>query len=184
MPDKLLLHRLADGDRRAFDTLVNDHKDLVFNVCYGYLRDHMEAEDLAQEVFIEVSRSVKGFRKDAKISTWLYRIAVNKCLDRIRYLKRDKRSGEHETPALYIEDPNPSPQDQLESNERKKVLWNALRKLPDKQHTVIVLASIEGLSYAEISAVMELTTGAIESLIFRAKKKLKALLEEHYESIR
>lgn len=184
MPDKLLLHRLADGDRRAFETLVNDHKDRVYNLCYGYLRDHMEAEDLAQEVFIEVSRSVKGFRKDAKISTWLYRIAVNKCLDRIRYMKRDKRSGEHESPALYVADPDPSPQDQLESEERKKVLWNALRQLPNKQHTAIVLASIEGMSYAEISVVMEMTTSAIESLIFRAKKKLKVLLADHYESIR
>ncbi len=183
MPDKFLLQRLADGDRRAFETLVNDHKDRVYNVCFGYVRDHMEAEDLAQEVFIEVVRSVKSFRKDAKISTWLYRIAVNKSLDRLRYLSRGKRAAEHETPSAFLADQSDSPQELLEAEERKRVLWTVLRKLPDNQHTALVLASLEGLSYLEISAVMELTVGAVESLIFRAKKNLKVLLQDHYTSI-
>jgi RNA polymerase sigma-70 factor (ECF subfamily) len=160
----------------------------VYHTCLGLLQHEADAEDVCQEVFIEVHRSVKNFREDAKISTWLYRIASNKCLDHIRAKKRGKRSGNvveldgDVNIQISSEHTFVHPGVALENKERAKILFAAISGLPENQKVAFTLNKVDGLSYAEICEVMQMKLPAIESLIHRAKQNLKKSLENYYRS--
>ncbi len=152
------------------------------------MRNVEDADDIAQEVFIQVFESIPHFREEAQISTWVYRIAVNKSLDFIRSKNRKKRfayltslfkSGEDEE---IIEIPSyDSPDKELDDKERKEVLDFALQKLPDNQKTAIVLSKYEGFSNNEIAKIMDLSLSAVEALMYRAKKNLHKELYNYFE---
>lgn len=152
------------------------------------LQNQDDADDTAQEVFIEVFRSAERFRGESKISTWLYRIAYNKCLDHIRAGKREKRSGNiiridgeplHDIPAdaVFVH-----PGIALEQKERSRIIFAAIAALPENQRIAFTLHKVEGLSYKEICEVMEMQLPGIESLIHRARQNLKKLLVNYYQS--
>ncbi|MCB0761783.1 MAG: sigma-70 family RNA polymerase sigma factor [Flavobacteriales bacterium] len=176
MEDHELLIRLRRKDERAFLLLVDLHQDRVFNLCFSYLRDIEEAKDTAQEVFVEVMRSAESFRGQSTISTWIYRIAVNKSLDRLRYLGRDKRSAEEQPHTENLHDHASNPQQVMEEEERRAMLHRAIDSLPENQKTALILFNFEGLSYQEIAGVMDTSVSSVESLIFRSKKNLKEVL--------
>lgn len=180
-----LIQRVAHGDGQAFRLLVDLYQDRVYNTCFGYMHNAMEAQDIAQEVFIEIHRSAAKFKRNSSVSTWIYRIAVNKSLDSIRYKQREKRSGDEAVidEKLQVEDKARNPEEEMTRNERHGLLWIMIEKLPDSQRTALVLCNFEGLSYHEIGEVMESSKSSVESLIFRAKQNLKKLLEGHYETI-
>lgn len=187
MTEPELTALLKEGDRKAFDYLVENYQDRVFNSCLGILRNAADAEDIAQEVFVEVYRSVKNFKEEAKLSTWIYRIAVTKSLDHLRSKKRKKRYAF--VSQLFSEEtgqPRYDPPDfvhpgvQLENKEMAAYLFKAIEELPENQKVAFTLHKVEGLSYQEISEVMETTVASVESLMFRAKQNLKNLLEEYY----
>lgn len=149
------------------------------------MKDQEEAKDMAQEVFIHVYQNISKFKGDSLLSTWIYRIAVNKCLEEIRRRGRQKRSA-------HLEDISDSsiqnqaadffhPGVALEDQERAKVLFTAIEQLPDQQQVAFTLAKVEQLSYEEISKVMEKSVSSVESLIHRAKQNLKKLLVTYYE---
>ena len=149
------------------------------------LKNSTDAEDVAQEVFIEVYRSVHRFKGDSTLATWIYRITINKCLEKIRHSKRKKRAAQtrsvDETPWNEPADFN-HPGVVLENRERARILFSAIEKLPDNQKTAFILHKTEGLSYKEISAVMKSSVSSVESLMFRAKQNLQKYLREYYES--
>ncbi len=171
-----------------FKTLVETYQEKVRNTCFRFLNNIEDAEDVSQEVFIQVYESIDRFRDEAKLSTWIYRIAVNKSLDLIRRKKRKKRfavltslfgSGEDnkelEPPALG------NPQKSLEDKEHKKILNWAVSNLPDNQKTAITLSKYEGFSNKEIAEIMNISLSALEALIHRAKQNLRKQLYAYFE---
>ncbi len=187
MNEATFITAIQNNEPQAFRTLVNQHQDMIVNTCYGFVHNRADAEDVAQEVFIEVYRSIGKFRADAKLSTWLYRIAVNKSIDFLRKKKRKSWIGsiqgmfESEDKAHAIADRHqPTPQKALEQTERKEILQAAIDKLPDNQRIAFTLHKYEDLSYKEVAKVMNTSLSSVESLMHRAKKNLKKKLYDYY----
>jgi RNA polymerase sigma-70 factor, ECF subfamily len=182
MDEKDLLRQLKNGDRCAFNELVNLYSQRVINTCYRFLLNREDAEDVAQEVFIEVFQSVRLFRGDSKLSTWIYRIAVTKSLDEIKKRKRKKRLlaiGHllHIDDVAFLIAGGAMPDKDLTENEKMNEILEALDKLPDNQRIAFTLSKIDGYSNPEISEIMKTTIIAVESLVSRAKKRVGKELE-------
>ncbi|CAN5186357.1 RNA polymerase sigma factor [soil metagenome] len=186
MEETNLINGLKSGQREAFESLFRLYRRQVYNTCLGLLQHSGDAEDVAQEVFIEVFRSAEKFRGDSKLGTWLYRISYNKCLDHIRARNRGKRSGNvisldgEAAPQIpsgnYFEHPGIA----MEKKEESKIVFAAITALPENQRIAFTLNKVDGLSYQEVADVMEMKIPAIESLLHRAKQNLKKLLSDYY----
>jgi RNA polymerase sigma-70 factor (ECF subfamily) len=183
------IEKLRQGNELAFKQLVSNCQKMVVNTCFGMVHNKHDAEDIAQEVFIEVFRSIHKFRADAKLSTWLYRIAVNRSLNFIRNNKKRKwfQSFEDSVEAKSRElqniaaTKNDQPGFQLENRQRANLLHTAIDSLPQNQKVAFTLSKYEELSYQEISDVMDLSVSSIESLLHRAKKNLQKKLYKCYK---
>ena len=188
MEEKEILSGLKSGNREAFKNLVNAYSDRVYNTALGFLRNPEDAEDVAQEVFIEVFNSIGKFKGDSKLATWIYRITINKSLDFLKKRKSKKRFAfvtsifSKEGAAEDIPDFE-HPGVLMENKERAKVLFSAISKLPDSQKTAFTLNKIEDLTYKEISDIMDTSVSSVESLIYRAKENLKKLLNNFYQNL-
>lgn len=187
--DKQLVEELLQNRAGAFEQLVKTYQTPVYNVCLSLLKDREDAEDLAQEVFIDVLDKVKTFRGESKLSTWLYRITVNKCLEEIRKRRRQKRWAQltsfwgADGEDLHIAGDFEHPGVIMENKEKAKILFHHIDALPDNQRVAFTLHKVEGLPYTEIAEVMKLSLSAVEALLFRAKKNLqKSLAEFYYEN--
>lgn len=182
MNEKLLIFKLKSKDAEAFREFINSYQKIVLNTCFKFVHDRKDAEDLAQDVFVEVYLSVNKFKGDSSLSTWLYRIAVNKSLDFIRRKKRKKRLASLTSLFGLNLDKEPSirststPLSILEQDDKIGLLLKALARLPENQKTAIILAKHEGLSYLEISEILKTSPSAVDSLIQRAKQNLKKIL--------
>jgi RNA polymerase sigma-70 factor (ECF subfamily) len=175
------------GDRRAFDELIKLHQRQVFNLCFRLLGDYDEADDCAQQVFIKVSRSLKGFRFESAFGTWLYRIAVNTCKNRLtsldyrlkaRKIRIDlERDMDHQSPPADLEDPAPAPDHRLIGSELSRLIQRAIGALPARQRLVVVLRDIEGRSYEEIGEITGLKLGTVKSKLSRAREQLRESLK-------
>ena len=187
--EKLLIDKVINGDTDAFRILVNTHHKKVINICLSFVTIPNDAEDVAQEVFIEMFRSIKSFRKEASVSTWLYRMAVNKSLDFIRQSKRLKR-GSGKVAAMEKSDIEKLPvthkqlaSDEIEQKERNAVLYSAIDQLPERQKNALLLSHIKELKQQEVADIMNTSVSSVESLLIRAKRKLKEILLRHKEAI-
>jgi len=172
-------------DNLDFEDVVNVFKDRVINICYSYVRKTVDAEDIAQEVFIEVFKSMDKFRGQSTLSTWIFRIASNKSLDYIRSNNRIKRGKNNVT---YLEDSEywkenvnavTSADEEIIDAQRRELFYNALSKLNSKQQEVYVLTQIEGMSQQEVADILKTTIKSVESMVVRARKKLRKVLEKH-----
>ena len=181
-----LIEQLKLKDERAFKTIVDTWQDMVYNTVLGIVQNAEDAEDVSQEVFIQVYESIKNFKGESKFSTWIYRIAVTKSLDLLRRKKRKKRFafiqslfGKNDE---LINDPPDfyHPGVVAENKENAAVLFKAIAALPENQQTAFVLSKIEGLSYMEVSEVMQMTEASVDSLLHRAKTNLRKKLGDHY----
>ena len=189
MTETEIIQKLQQGNEQAFKQLVENYQKLVVNTCFGMVHNTEDAEDIAQEVFIEVFRSIQNFRADSKISTWLYRIAVNRSLNFIRDNKRKKwhhsikdvMTGKTSQSSKINHINNETPATELENMQRAKILHEAIDSLPENQKTAFTLNKYEDLSYKEISEVMNLSVSSVESLIHRAKIKLQKKLYTCYK---
>ncbi|MCD6354133.1 MAG: sigma-70 family RNA polymerase sigma factor [Prolixibacteraceae bacterium] len=189
MSEAEIIQKLQQGNEKAFKEMVENYQKLVVNTCYGMVHNTEDAEDIAQEVFIEVFRSINKFRADSKLSTWLYRIAVNRSLNFIRDHKKNKwfqsfEDSEKGKVALnenLINKNTDQPEYQLENNERAIMLHKAIDSLPKNQKVAFTLSKYKDLSYQEISEVMDVTVSSVESLIHRAKKNLQKKLYVCYK---
>ncbi len=168
-----------------FQQMVLENQDRVYNTCLGFMKNQEEAKDISQEVFIHVYQNISKFKGESLLSTWIYRIAINKCLEELRRRGRQKRSAHLED----ISDPivqNKAtdffhPGVALENQERAHILFEAIEKLPEQQQIAFTMAKVEFLSYEEISDVMNKSISSVESLIHRAKQNLKQILKDYYE---
>ena len=170
-----LLRRLRSGDARAFEELVIAHQHRVFGVALRMLGNAGEAEEVAQETFLRAHRAIGAFRGDAKLSTWLYGIASRLCLNRLAGGERRlRRGGEAELGRLAA---GADPAADLERSEVEQALHRAIAELPEERRVVVVLRDLEGLSYEEIAAALELELGTVRSRLHRARMDLKDKLE-------
>ena len=180
MTDAEIIKLILQGDKEKFALLVGQYQKLVFRTCMGFLHDKDDSEDLTQDVFIQAYQSLPRFRGNAAFSTWLYRIAVNASLNKIRksplmLIKQqfdnfagDKKEGELSVPLTDGEDPETI----MIRDEHVKWVQRALDSLPENQRTAIVLSKYDDLPQKEIAEIMDTTEGAVEALLQRAKKNL------------
>lgn len=170
------VNRFKKGDKTAFEELVLKYQDRIYNLCRHMLGNTSDAEDAAQDTFIKAYQKLKDFKPEASLYTWLYRIAVNTCLDYKKkpffeslFMKADE--DEEYIPEAVSEDP--SPEKLYESKQLGLALRKGIGKLSLKLRTVIILKEIEGLSYEEIADILEVSTGTVKSRISRARDELK-----------
>ena len=189
MTEAEIIKKLKEGSEKAFRDLVSTYQKMVVNICYGIVHNIEDAEDVAQDVFIEVFRSVSGFRGDSKLSTWIYRIAVNRSINYLRDHKRRSNlksldetvdSSKSAISELFYESAS-DPQKEMENIQRSKILYAAIGTLSKNQRIAFTLNKYEGLSYKEISEIMGLSISSVESLMHRAKKNLQKRLYSHYK---
>lgn len=187
--DRLLIKQVVAGDVKAFGRLVDKHHRRVVHICLSFVAQKDDAEDIAQEVFIEVYRSIKKYRGESSLSTWLYRLSVNKSLDFIRQKSRQKRGGglvvsvDHSTLEELQISSKSLPTDNIEEEERMQLLNAAINDLPERQRVAILLSKVDGLPQQEVAEVMKTTVSSVESLLVRAKKKLREQLLKKIEEI-
>jgi len=181
-----LIERLKQGDQTAFREIVESSQGLVYNTALGIVQNPEDAEDVSQEVFVQLYESIHTFKGESKLTTWLYRITVSKAMDHLRKKKRKKRFafvqslfGANEE---LVHDPPDfvHPGVSLDNKEKAAELFKAIERLPSKQKIAFTLNRIEGLSYQEISGIMDLTVASVESLLHRARKNLRKTLETYY----
>lgn len=182
MDEEELVSHLKSGDKSAFNTLLESYGKKVLNTCNRFLLNEHDAEDISQEVFIEVFQSIQSFRGNSKLSTWIYRIAIAKCLDEIKRKNRKKRITSigklfHLDEAVHWIAGGSSPDKSIKEKEKLQEVMQALNALPDNQRIAFTLSKIEGYTNLEISEIMNTTTVAVESLIYRAKKRVSKELE-------
>jgi len=189
MTETEIIQKLQQGNEQAFKQLVGLYQKRVVNTCFGLVHNTEDAEDIAQEVFIEVFRSIQNFRADAKLSTWLYRIAVNRSLNFIRDNKRRKWfqsvddivRGKNASIEVISPAHSETPAAEMENRQRANILHEVIGSLPENQKTAFTLNKYEDLSYKEISEVMEMSVSSVESLIHRAKLNLQKKLYNCYK---
>ncbi|MBN1252473.1 MAG: RNA polymerase sigma factor [Bacteroidales bacterium] len=184
MDDNQLIKNIQNKDSKAFQTLVERHQTKVINICNGFVHNKDDAQDIAQEVFIEIYKSIDKFRSEAKLSTWIYRISVNKSLNFIRDNKKNKWLQSLDL--LFVSDKNINnnsfiDEDKLEEEEKTKIIHQALNSLAENQKIAFTLNKYEDLSYKEISEIMKISISSVESLMFRAKKNLQKKLINYYQ---
>lgn len=189
--DREALARVAAGDADAFRGLVERHQDRLVAVCHRLLGDREAARDAAQEVFLKAFRKAGDFEPRAQVSTWLYRIAVNHCLNLLRRRRIARflpwggaggagrgEGGEDEAPAFDPPDEAPGPEAAVEARRRWQRVRRAIEALPPGQRAVLVLVRFEGLAYKEAAEALGITLGAVESRLIRALRNLDAALAQ------
>lgn len=175
MDEKQLIEHLKNGDEFIYKYVYDQYSQMVFSVCFRMTGNKEEAEDAVQDVFIKLFNSINTFREESKLSTWIYRIALNICINRSRRkklvsilsLNYFEEKGENE-----MATEKQTPEDELDKSEIQNIVQAAIDRLPAKQKTAIILSRYEELSYNEISKVMGLSISSVESLLFRAKENL------------
>jgi RNA polymerase sigma factor (sigma-70 family) len=184
LTEQELLFGLRNTEEAAFKELVLRFQNRVFNTALGFLQNTADAEDIAQEVFIQVYRSIHQFKEESLLATWIYRIATTKSLDFLRSKKRKKRFGF--VSSLFGDNNRPlhEPQDfkhpgvLQENKEDAAVLLRLVNQLPENQKTAFILNKVEELSYREIADVLQTSESAIDSLLQRAKQNLRKKINE------
>ncbi|HRZ42018.1 MAG TPA: RNA polymerase sigma factor [Bacteroidales bacterium] len=178
-----IIEGLRKGDRDTFRDLVNTWQVKVINLSNAYLNDLEEAEDIAQDVFLEVLESIHRFRGDSSLATWIYRITVNKSLNRRKKLRRQslfrirqQQLSSREIVSLEQKHTVPDPQSVMQQQEDRIALSRAIDRLPEQQRNAFILYQYEQMSYKEIADVLKVSLPAVESLLFRAKSNMRKYL--------
>jgi RNA polymerase sigma factor (sigma-70 family) len=187
-PDLLsLIEAVRQGNDDAYRQLYELTKSRVFNTALGYVRSREDAEEITQDVFVEVFQSISTFQQQASVTTWIYRIAVNKSLDFLKYRKRQKRFAflthlfDPQTGNIIHEPADAAhPGVMLENQENAAILFRAIDRLTAKQKTAYILTRIEGLGNIDAAAIMGVNVGAVESLLQRAHENLRKQLAGWY----
>ncbi len=185
-PDLDRIRRFKAGDAAAFEEIVRTHQDRILTLCRYMLGNATDAEDATQDVFVKAFKGLKDFRPEASLYTWLYRIAVNTCIDRRKKPFFSLFSSRHDEDATAGDLPSgdPSPEKLLESLQISQAIQDALKILSPKLRAAIVLKEIEGLAYEDIGEVLEISLGTVKSRISRAREELKRALVDSREQNR
>ncbi len=186
--EKDLVEQAKQGSIQAFETLILTYEKMVYNIAFRMLQHSEDARDISQEVFLKAYRSLENFDGKSKFSTWLYRIAVNTCIDEIRKqkgkltysLEEELESAEGSYQKQFA-DAGQTPEDSLLHQEMQKEVVDALNTLSEEHKTVVVLRDIQGFSYEEIAKMTNTTLGTVKSRIARARSQLKNTILQNRE---
>lgn len=190
MTEEKLIAALKSGNQKVFSQVIDDYQQKVFGTCISFIPNKEDAEDVAQEVFLEVFKSIAKFKGDSKLSTWIFKIATNKCLEFIRKKNAKKRFAFMQTilgnevpldKTSYFTEFN-HPGVLLENKEKSVTIYKAINTLPEAQRVVFTLAKIDDKSYQEIVEITGKSLSSVESLMFRAKKSLQEKLIKFYKN--
>jgi RNA polymerase sigma-70 factor (ECF subfamily) len=173
--DRQAVEACRRGDREAFDRLVERYQRDIYRLCYRYLNNHEDANDAAQEVFLRAYRAIGRFRGDSAFSTWLYRIAVNTCLN---FRAARKPAGDELQPETVV-DPRPGAQWKVETDERSRRVREAVSRLPEKQRATVILKVYHDLTHEEVAGILGATVGTVKANLFHALGNLKKTLGAH-----
>lgn len=193
LDERRLIRRIRRGDEQAFALMVRTYEQRVFNMVFRMVGNREEAEDVAQDVFVTVFQSIHGFRGESKLSTWLYRITVNHCKNRLKYLRRRRKhlgrpldeiaeaelargSGSHQA-GFHAQLPRPD--EEASGHQMERIIQAKIAALEEDHRVLVVLRDIQGLSYQEIGEVTGLNIGTIKSRLHRARLTLKEALLGH-----
>jgi len=183
MSSSEFIRGLQNQETWAFEELYRCHKELVYNTAFRYVKNNNDAEELTQDVFVTAIRKIHQFNGGSKVGTWLVSITINKSINFLKgvekyrhYLNNRSDIGEEQNQPIELTDPSSL----IELKETKKMLFRAIKGLPDKQKTVFTLRYIEELSQLETAEVLGISIGAVESLVHRAKIKLKIRLQDQH----
>ncbi len=190
MTENEFLDALISKSPKAYNKLLDDYEQKVFSTCISFVPNREDAEDIAQDVFVEVFNSIHKFKGNSKLSTWIYRIATNKSLEFIRKHNTKKRFGFLQSlfsDSFSIDKTNyytdlKHPGIVLEQKETSQTIFKAINSLPEQQRLVFTLHKIDGKSYKEISEIIEKSINSVESLMHRAKHNLKQKLDYFYKN--
>lgn len=181
-----LIDRIRGGDERAFALLVRSYQDRVFSLSVRMLGNREEAEDLAQEIFVAIYKHIGDFRAEAQLSTWIYRVTRNRCLNRLKYLSRRKQASTDtldSVPDRRLNDLSGRaplrPDHHLEGRQLQSVLEDCLTRIPEGQRMLLLLRDVDDLSYNEIAEIHELPVGTVKSRLHRARTALAAAVAEY-----
>lgn len=178
---------MKQGDETAFKWLVENYRNRIHNSVLNILQDVDEAEDATQETFIQVYHSIPAFKGNASLSTWIYRIAIRKALEKLRRKKTRERwhsilpwwmpEERKSTETVYL-----NPGIAVENKEKARVLFSAINALPERQKIAFTLLKVQGMKYEEVCDIMQLGVKAVESLLSRARENLRKELDQFYNS--
>lgn len=179
--DQYYINLIIEGHTNAFSTLVDRYKDLVFSLALRMVKNKEEAEEVAQDTFVKVFKSLRQFKGDSKFSTWIYKVTYNTCLDRLKKHKREQRVDsidEFNTKQIKSMD---NALDAMEAEERKQAIQDCINLLPSDDAFLLTLFYFEEQSLEEIAKVVNLTENNVKVKLFRSRKKLTTILKERLE---
>lgn len=186
MEERHLIDQLKGKQEAAFRWLVEEYRNRVFHSAFNILQNSADAEDAAQETFMQIYDSIHSFKGECSLNTWIYTIAIRKALEKLR--KRKNRSRLHQIIPFWMPGEKKSPEAielnpgiLTENKEKALVLFNAINSLPENQRVAFTLIRVQGMKYEEVCAIMDMKLKAVESLVSRAKENLKKNLDNYYE---
>ena len=178
MDERELIARLQKRDEAAFEELIRQYEKKVYTLCFRMCGNSEDAEEAAQDAFLALWRGIDRFRQESSLSTWIYRLATNACIDTLRRRKKQSGSVSLDDEELFVDavDTSPQPQETVEHREAQKLLQEGLSALPEEYRNILLLREVEGLSYSEISETLELELGTVKSRISRGRTLLRNFL--------
>lgn len=179
--DQILINQIIEGDAKAFTELVNRYKDLVFTLALRMLKNREEAEEVSQDTFIKIYKSLHKFKGDSKFSTWIYKVAYNSCLDQIKKNKKFQNDVEINEFTEHQVKTIDNAFDVLVEEERNQLIRDCLHLLPSDDSFLLTLYYFEEQSLDEIANIVGLTPNNVKVKLFRSRKKLASILKEHLE---
>lgn len=182
LQDEDVIRLVLSGQIDAYTILIDKYKNMIFDMCFKYTYDYSEAQDLSQEVFLKTYRKLGSFKNSSSFSTWLYRIAVNICIDWTRSSKKHKNVTLMDGVGYIDQIPSlePMPEDIVTEDEKREYVRKIVLGLPEKYRMVIILYNYQDLSVSEISEILKIPLKTIETRLYRAKKLLKDMLFKSY----
>ncbi|KNF07499.1 RNA polymerase factor sigma-70 RpoD [Gottschalkia purinilytica] len=185
MNEEQIIKEIQNGNYSEFSQIVDLYKNKVFGMAYKFTNDYDEAQDLSQEVFLKIYKQIKNFRFESKLSTWIYRICMNTCIDWKRKKEKIKSinfsnmtSEENKDQQIEIKDESLLPEDKIVANEKSQEIHNLIYSLPDKYKTVITMYHFNEMSYEDIAEVLNVPQRTIETRLYRARRILKEKLSK------
>lgn len=178
MDERELIARLQKRDEAAFEELIRQYEKKVYSLCFRMCGNSEDAEEAAQDAFLALWRGIDRFRQESSLSTWIYRLATNACIDTLRRRKKQSGSVSLDDEELFVDavDTSPQPQETVEHREAQKLLQEGLSALLEEYRKVLILREIEGLSYTEIAESASIELGTVKSRISRGRSLLRNFL--------
>ncbi len=186
-----LVRRAKDGDVEAFEQLISNYQTKIYHIAFHMLSNEQDAEDAAQDAIIKAYRYLGSFKEESGFYTWVYRITHNICLDMIRKRRRSvlhtaeliKKDQDGQETELQIVDEKPQPEEQIMTQQVQVEMQHAISELKENYRIVIIMRDIQGMSYDDIAAVLDISAGTVKSRLNRARENLRKIVSKKYKHL-